>query len=374
MVGIVEAVSTVDLDNRIAELEQLVIAEKEKTARAVHARDLADRAVVRIVEDKDAIAAQLAESLSVKAANANPPTWTKKKTRQRTRHATPTIFLSDTHWGEVVRPEEINGYNAYSTPIAEQRLQRVAEGVVTVTDMISLTYDGIMVPLGGDMFSGSMHRELDRTNDMEQEEGIIHWTGQMLTFLTSLADHYGKVHVPAFVGNHGRSPLDRKMPGKRRARTNQDWLLYQNLALHLRGDDRFTWQISESQDALYNVYDTTYLGYHGNDFNGGNGISGIFTPVMLGKHRTGQQYRAFGKSFHWMHIGHFHQHIVAKGLIVNGSMKGYDEFANMKRYEPEVPSQAMWITTPEHGLTFSMPVFCADAEAEGWADVQEVAP
>jgi hypothetical protein len=335
-------------------------------------RDRAKAAQKRLVVEKGQAEARLAEALTIEQSTKTPPRWTIARSRRK-RHGTPTIFLSDTHWSEVVNPAEVGMYNAYNTEIATQRMQRLLDNSVKVTDMIDLTYDGVVVPHGGDHFSGLIHRELDRTNDMTDEEAIIYWTEQDVAFLTALADHFGKVLVPCVVGNHGRSAMDRRMPGKQRAKTNKDWLLYKNVAMFLAKDSRFTFNISESMDVLYNVYDTTYLGYHGNDFSGGSGISGIFTPVMLGMHRTESQYRAFGQTFNYMHIGHFHQHIEAKGLIVNGSLKGYDEFAYSKRYHPERPSQAMWITTPENGLTFSMPVWVDDADAEGWGEVQEVA-
>lgn len=319
MGNLANSVADLEASTVVTDLKRALDVETERRLLAERKRDETARMVKQVVIEKDDIQARLDESLSVKQANIIVPKWTRPKTsKTKQRRGTPTIFLSDTHWSEVVNPDEINGYNAYSTDIATARLTRILEGTITVTDMISLNYDGIVASFGGDMFSGLIHRELDRTNDMEPEECIVFWTGQLVGFLLALADHYGKVHIPAFVGNHGRSPMDRKMPGKRRARTNQDWLLYQNVAMYLAKDRRFTWQIAEGTDVLYDVYDTTYLGYHGNDFSGGSGISGIFTPVMLGKYRTGEQYRAFGKTFNWMHIGHFHQHIVAKGLIVNG--------------------------------------------------------
>jgi hypothetical protein len=360
-------------DEEITRLHREIDRLEERVILLGAERDRAKASQKRLIVEKGEAESRLHEALSVEQANKKIPKWTVPPRSKRKRHGTPTIFLSDTHWSEVVNPAEVSHYNAYSTDIATQRLERLLVNAVKVTDMVDLTYDGIVVPFGGDMFSGLIHRELDRTNDMTDEEAVIYWTEQCVAFLLALADHFGKVHVPAFVGNHGRSAMDRRMPGKQRAKTNKDWLLYKNIAMVLARDSRITFQISEGMDVLYDVYDTTYLGYHGNDFSGGSGISGIFTPVMLGKHRTEAQYKAFGKTFHYMHIGHFHQHIEAKGLIVNGSLKGYDEFAYSKRYHPERPSQAMWITTPENGLTFSMPVWVDDADAEGWGEVQEVA-
>ncbi len=357
-------------DDYRAEINRL----EERLILAEAARNRAKAQVKALVIDKGNAEARLYEALTIQQSTTVPPKWLlPKSTNTRKRHGTPTILLSDTHWSEVVNPAEVSGYNAYSTPIAVQRMQRLLENSIKVTDMIALTYDGVVVAFGGDMFSGLMHRELDRTNDMTEEEAIIFWTEQCVTFLLALADQFGKVHVPGIVGNHGRSTMDRRMPGKQRAKTNTDWLLYKNIAMMLAKDSRFTFNISESMDVLYDVYDTTYLGYHGNDFKGGNGISGIFSAVMLGRHRTESQYKAFGKTFNWMHIGHFHQNVTLKGLLVNGSMKGYDEYAYSARFHPERPSQKLMITTPENGLTFDVPIWVDDADAEGWGEIDEVA-
>ena len=58
-----------------------------------------------------------------------------------------------------------------------------------------------------------------------------------------------------------------------------------------------------------------------------------------------------------MILGHWHQLIQLERLIVNGSLKGYDEYAYANNFGFEPPRQALWITHPEHGLTFSMPVY-----------------
>jgi len=55
-------------------------------------------------------------------------------------------------------------------------------------------------------------------------------------------------------------------------------------------------------------------------------------------------------------MGHYHQYISLKGCIVNGSTKGYDEYAYSNRFTSERPQQALWFTHPEYGVTFQVPV------------------
>ena len=75
-----------------------------------------------------------------------------------------------------------------------------------------------------------------------------------------------------------------------------------------------------------------------------------------------------------MLCGHWHQYIHLSRLIVNGSLKGMDEYAYQNNFGFERPQQALFITHPRHGITFRMPVNCDPAPAQGkkaapWASV-----
>jgi hypothetical protein len=72
-------------------------------------------------------------------------------------------------------------------------------------------------------------------------------------------------------------------------------------------------------------------------------------------------------------MGHWHQDIRLRKLIVNGSLKGYDEYAFANNFPFEPPSQALWMTHPQHGITFSMPVLAERSKASatpGWVSVK----
>jgi hypothetical protein len=65
-------------------------------------------------------------------------------------------------------------------------------------------------------------------------------------------------------------------------------------------------------------------------------------------------------------MGHWHQLIMAQGMVVNGSLVGYSEFSAVNNFAPERAQQALWLVTPEHGVTLTAPVFVDDPAAEGW--------
>jgi len=65
-------------------------------------------------------------------------------------------------------------------------------------------------------------------------------------------------------------------------------------------------------------------------------------------------------------LGHWHTLMFAPNFVVNGTTKGYDEYAFTSNFGYEEPSQALFLMTPEHGKTFTAPIHCADRKKEGW--------
>jgi hypothetical protein len=290
------------------------------------------------------------------------PKWAKPPNKNfKQEHGIVNLLLSDLHLDEVVRPEEMQGRNAYNREIAELRLKRVFDGVVEQATFYhtGTQYDGCNVLLGGDLVSGSIHEELRETNEYPVPATIKHWTPQIAAGLNLLADVFGQVHVASVVGNHGR--FTQKPRYKLRAFDNADWLISALLAERFATDSRFTFDVPEGTDTYVTAYDTRYLLTHGDQASGGGGIGGIWPPIMRLKAR-----KQANNTFDHMCIGHWHQIVHSQGITVNGSLKGWDEFAMGHNFQAEEAKQAMWITTPERGTTWPVEIFAQDRKAEGW--------
>lgn len=322
------------------------------------------------LKDRDATVERLSRELGVLERIGHrdvPPAWlaTPPKSSKK-HHATPWLMLSDLHLDEVVLPAELHGINSYNRTIALQRLDRVFTGAVGITrDYWSgVTYDGIVCILGGDIFSGNIHDELRETNEDTLLGSVDFWIDPLAAGIAMLADTFGKVHVPVVVGNHGRTT--RKPRAKQRARDNFDWFIGRALQRLFRADKRITFDIPDSADALVKAYDKTVLVTHGDQTSGGAGIGGIWPPIMRLDARKSQRQAAVNMPYDLMVMGHWHQLVFGPKFIINGSLKGYDEYAMVSNFGYEVPQQALWLMTPEHGITWRAPVLCQDRVAEGW--------
>jgi hypothetical protein len=332
-------------------LARLDTARKETTAARTQIRSLqAD--VDRLESVRDFLRTPL----------ATEPRWAKpKRLKSSERRGTIATVLSDLHLDEVVLPSEMGGKNAYSREIAELRLKRYFTNLIEQATYYhqGTMYDGGVMMLAGDTVSGIIHAELRETNDGTLFDTIRFWTPKLKAGLLLLADALGVPwHVMAVPGNHGR--LTVKPRFKTRAHDNADWLIGALLAEALADDERFTFDISDGLDSVVKVYDTRILLNHG-ETGGGQGIGGIFPPIM----RLRARKRA-STEFDWFVIGHWHQYLHARGLTVNGSLKGWDEFAVGKAFEYEEPRQAMFIITPEHGTTWPIEILVQNRREEGW--------
>jgi hypothetical protein len=269
----------------------------------------------------------------------------------------PTLFLSDLHWGEVVHPSQINGVNQYNVRIAHERMQTLVDSAVHLLKIISpkMDYPGIVVLLGGDMISGNIHDELTATNEINSMPAVEDLYKVLVSVIKKLADIFGRVFLACVSGNHGRDT--HKIWNKDRHHTSFDWLLYRFLALHFQDDPRVTFFIPDGPDAYYRIYEHRYLLTHGDQFRGGDGMIGALGPIIRGDHKKRSRNAQIDMEYDTMVIGHWHQYIHLTRLIVNGSLKGYDEYAYSNNFGYEPPQQALWLTHPKYRITYRMPVY-----------------
>lgn len=269
----------------------------------------------------------------------------------------PMLFLSDLHWGEVVYPAQVNNVNSYNLAIARTRLRTVVDTSIELLRIIDPTrsYPGVVVALGGDMISGDIHEELAESNEMHSIPTVLDLLEHIASALKVFADTYGAVFVPCVSGNHGRNT--KKIRAKDRNHTSFDWMLYQLLARHFVDDKRVTFYIPDGPDAAFRIYSTRYNLTHGDQFRGGDGMIGALGPIIRGDHKKRSRNAQIDLSYDVLMLGHWHQYMHLTRLLVNGSLKGYDEYANSSNFGFELPQQSLHITHPKHGITFRMPVY-----------------
>jgi transposase-like protein len=308
-----------------------------------------------------------------------PPAWINPVKGAEGSRGVPMMLWSDWHYGEVVRPEEVGGMNEFNADIAAARITKLVDVSIDLAfnhmGRAEKKYPGAVVCLGGDMLSGDIHEELFATNDRTTQQCINDLTDLLAAALERVADTFGKVFVPCVVGNHGRSSRKPRMKG--RVYTSHEWNIYCSLERHFRRDDRIQFLIPGETDAYFKVYGHRFLLTHGDSLGvkGGDGIIGAIGPIVRGKIKVGHSEAEIGRNIDTILMGHWHQMLWLPGCIVNGALKGYDEYARLAMRAPYAPaSQALWFVHPEHGITAKWEVVLDNSkhsEEREWLSWQE---
>lgn len=291
------------------------------------------------------------------AAVTPTPTWVASKQLPKKCPGTPILFISDIHAGEVVKKEEVMGLNSYNWAIMEARLERVFKVTAELLKehLAHTAYPGIVVVLGGDIVSGDIHDELKETNEKSVYDSIIPMATLLSGHIKGLRKVFGKVRVIGVAGNHGRNTRRPRFKGY--VENNADYLIYQLIAKFLEDDKNVTCEFPKSRDFNFTVAGRKFRLTHGDQFQGGDGVVGCIGPITRGDAKKRVSATQTGQGgYDTLMVAHFHSTINTPSIIVNGSLKGIDEFALGINVRFEEPSQTLFTVHPKYGINWIMPV------------------
>jgi hypothetical protein len=279
--------------------------------------------------------------------------------RERTsglREATAIVMCSDWHVEEIVRPETVNGLNAYNPRIARERNTRLNEAFAWEVEHERHAFKirDCMVWLGGDIITGYIHRELIEGNAMSPTEAVLF--AQELCEATidkALALDMERVVVPCNYGNHGRT-TDKKQIATG-YKNSYEWLMYQTLKRRYADDKRVEFVIASGPLLYTKAYDFTQRWSHGDPIKYGGGVGGITIPVVK-KINQWNKARHADETF----FGHFHTRLTLRGINGNGSLIGYGPYSVEIGAEPEPPQQGMVLIDSKRGKCHPKDLWCSE--------------
>lgn len=326
--------------------------EDDLAERAAVASAAAERLKLKRAQDEiDRLRRELGGYRAVEGAKIQPARWTLKAPAKGKSEHMPYLLTSDFQIGEVIRREEIDHAHGYDVDTFRRRYRRLIETTVHLClhHQNQWTYPGIIYARGGDTISGGIHDELIETDETTPVDSVIVAVEEESAGIRKLAEAFGKVFVPQVPGNHDR---DTKKPSSKRAFSHSyEKLVQHGLRLEFRGDDRVTFQSSESPDVFFPIYSTNILLTHGDRIGsrGGQGFIGPAATIARGAQKVIQEQMALGRRVDEVHMGHFHTPLDLDYAVCNGCLPGYSEFAKMFRMRPSPPSQWLMYYHPKHG-------------------------
>jgi transposase/predicted phosphodiesterase len=313
-------------------------------------------------QERDSIrAARYSEFIqSVKTAIPETPKWALNLKGITGGPGIPIAHWSDWHVGEVVFPEQVGGLNEFNIAIAERRVRTLVEKIIALCfhHTAHPSYPGIVVCLGGDLISGFIHDELIETAEGPRTQQLLKTYELLAWALTALAEKFGKVWVVCVPGNHGRMTM--KIRAKNKVQDSYEYLIYKILADRFKADKRLSFYISESTDALFTVAGHRFLLTHGDSTGakGGDGFIGAIGPIIRGEKKVRDASSVVDDFYDTCLMGHYHIYVSTDRVIVNPTLKGYDEYArNELRATPEVPAQNLLFVNGDHGIIDQRRIF-----------------
>ncbi|MDX1495360.1 MAG: hypothetical protein R3253_14935, partial [Longimicrobiales bacterium] len=316
--------------------EAEALAEERRVAQAKREKQEA-RKIVRALEQEVAQLEERQAYLDELASAPDPEPFVvtpKGKKHKGLQEATYVALASDWHMGERVRPENVGSRNEYDPSIAQERAHQFFESNLILLNMArqAWTIDQAVLWLGGDLMTGYIHEEYMEENFLSPvEESLLVYETMVagIDFLLAKSD-LRHILVPTSNGNHGRTGKKIKIASY--AKNSFEWLLYQQLASHYRDEPRLEFRVASGYHNVVDLYGLRVGFHHGDAIGYSGGVGGLSIPA---NRRFGRQAQAVPPRWegtelaapHLQCFGHFHQSLYPGSFICNGSLIGWNDFA-----------------------------------------------
>lgn len=273
--------------------------------------------------------------------------------RRKKKKLPPATFFalaSDWHVGERVRPENVGHRNEYSPEIASERAAQYFDSTLTMLNASrgAWSIDQMVFWLGGDLMTGYIHEEYLSENFLSPtEEALLAHEVLVRGIDRLLAESDCEtIYIPTSNGNHGRT--GKKISISAYARNSYEWMLYQFLARHYAHEPRIRFQIANGYHNILDVYGFRVNFHHGDAIGYGGGVGGLSIPTnrRIGRQASGlpPEWEGTVKAAPHLNVfGHFHQRLNTGSFIVNGSLIGWNDFAERIGCPFEVPAQTCFV-------------------------------
>jgi hypothetical protein len=307
-------------------------------------------------------------------------------------HTEDAVFmLSDTHFGDVIRPGDTSGFPEFDLPISGNRIGYVIRKVKSILTMHRAMYPlkKLIVWVGGDMGNGDLH-------DAPVSNALfigpqVDFTFKMLKFALedllqlTVPDPITGVRVVEEVvlmftcGNHMRESTSKYMPMKYQAQRTFDWLIYQMLIEWFKDTPRVTVEQAMSPYIFRDIRGHRYgfahgmqVGYRNSPDTQAKTMDAFLKTVrsLFDSPEFRRKNGLEGSTFSRFCIGDIHVPVTFPRLKSNGSLNGQNELGVNWGLEPIPAGQQLFGVTEKHLESWAYFVECShiQKDADSWND------
>lgn len=266
--------------------------------------------------------------------------------------AVPVISLSDWHIEEEVKKEKVDGINEYNLTIAKQRIDNLFVNALRLCKIQSkeIKINEVIIALLGDFISGNIHKELLANCQVPPMEAIDIAQEYIASGIQYFLDNSEySLTIPCVVGNHAR--ITDKIYSSSEQENSLEYSMYKNLARRFSNNERVKFIIPNSDTCYVEVFGKVLRFNHGHQIKYSNAIGGIHTQVIKWLQVVDNIKKA-----DYTFFGHWHQYLIGRNYISNGSVIGIGCYGKNK-FVAETPTQSFVLIDKERGKTVSAPIF-----------------
>jgi hypothetical protein len=260
--------------------------------------------------------------------------------------ATCVVLLSDWHVEQKVDGRKIGFANNYNLAIAKARSEELFRALVKFIKKEKTHYeiDTLVCALLGDFITGNIHMSEVPNLQLGVVEACCYVEELLINGIQYLLDNTDvKIVCPCVVGNHSR--ITDKVWISSEVDNSVETFIYHHIKTHFAGEKRFELIMPYGPEVVMNIYGKKYLFAHGHaGYRYKGGIGGPYIPL-----RRAILTRYNREQIECVFLGHFHSFISDNFFLINGSMIGFDDFANFIKVAPEDPCQVFFIIDKTFG-------------------------
>jgi hypothetical protein len=287
------------------------------------------------------------------------------KVSSGTSEAIAFMIASDWHNEERVLRADVSDQNEYNLEIFSQRSKKFFQGGQRLWDIMRRDQNVPTIVLGllGDFITGDIHEDSAETNLLLPTYAAENAQDHIASGINLLLESTdADLIIPCHTGNHGRTTKQQRIATEQGHSLER--MMYKTLAMKYEKEPRVKFQIADGYHSFLRIpgqgknegNEFLIRLHHGHHISYGGGVGGITIPVLkaISNWNTQAAYRNVNLDI----FGHFHQYINYGSFVCNGSLIGYNAYANSIKASFERPQQAFFmVSRKEMAKTMSTPIF-----------------
>ena len=289
-----------------------------------------------LLEKVESLEKELAEAFKIKKA---PELFQIRGADNTPEEAVAFMVASDWHVEEEVKAEAVNNLNHYDLDESKLRAERFFSNGAYLIKLAQKhsNIKKLVLPLLGDFITNSLRDENLENNLLLPGDALWRAKSYLVSGIRFLLRETDvEIVLPCHTGNHGR--MTEKVHIATEGGNSLEKYMYRNLQEYFENEKRVTFLVADGGISYLKIFDKTVRFMHGHSFKSGGGVGGITIPIRKGIMQLNKS-----KWADLTIMGHFHQMIVMEDLIVNGSLIGWNSFAEWIKADYEPPRQVFFV-------------------------------